>query len=81
MATKTRTTNGLNATAATLRPLPDRVVAKALTREEMTRGGIIMPDTAREKPIRGTVVAAGKGRRTDVGARIPLEVQVSDQNQ
>jgi chaperonin GroES len=76
MGTKT---NGLNATAATLRPLADRVVAKPLAREEMTKSGIMLPDTAKEKPMRGTVVAAGEGRRTDDGARIPLEVQVGDQ--
>ena len=79
MGTKTDTTNGLTATAATLRPLADRVVAKALAREEMTKSGIMLPDTAKEKPMRGTVVAAGEGRRTDDGARIPLEVQVGDQ--
>ena len=72
-------TNGLNATAATLRPLADRVVAKPLGREEMTKSGIMLPDTVKEKPMRGTVVAAGEGRRSDEGARIPLEVQVGDQ--
>jgi chaperonin GroES len=72
-------TNGLNATAATLRPLADRVVAKPLAREEMTKSGIMLPDTAKEKPMRGTVIAAGEGRRTDDGVRIPLEVQVGDQ--
>ncbi|MGH2616370.1 MAG: co-chaperone GroES [Thermomicrobiales bacterium] len=77
--TKGAKTNGLHATAATLRPLADRVVAKPLAREEMTKSGIMLPDTAKEKPMRGTVVAAGEGRRTDEGARIPLEVQVGDQ--
>ena len=76
MGTKT---NGLNATTATLRPLADRVVARALAREEMTKSGIMLPDTVKEKPMRGTVVAAGEGRRTEDGARIPLEVQVGDQ--
>jgi chaperonin GroES len=79
MGTKTHTTNGLTATAATLQPLADRVVVKALAREEMTKSGIMLPDTAKEKPMRGTVVAAGDGRRNDDGARIPLEVQVGDQ--
>src|SRR5690242_20040101 len=79
MGTKTHTTNGVTAAAPTLRPLADRVVAKALAREEMTKSGIMLPDTAKEKPMRGTVVAAGEGRRTDDGARIPLEVQVGDQ--
>ncbi len=73
------TSNGQQVTAATLRPLADRVVARALAREEMTKSGIMLPDTAKEKPMRGTVVAAGEGRRTDEGERIPLEVQVGDQ--
>ena len=64
------TTNGRNAAAATLRPLADRVVAKPLTREEMTKAGIMLPDTAKEKPQRGTVIAAGQGRRDDDGDRI-----------
>jgi chaperonin GroES len=82
MGAKTKTigkTHGLSATAATLRPLADRVVAKPLGREEMTKSGIMLPDTAKEKPMRGTVVAAGEGRRTEDGARMPLEVQAGDQ--
>ena len=67
MGTKRRKTNGLNATAATLRPLADRVVARPLGREEMTKSGIMLPDTAKEKPMRGTVVAVGEGRRNDDG--------------
>jgi chaperonin GroES len=73
------TTNGVSGAAATLRPLADRVVARPLGREEMTKSGIMLPDTAKEKPMRGTVVAAGEGRRDDDGARIPLEVQVGDE--
>jgi chaperonin GroES len=72
-------TNGASATAATLRPLADRVVARPLGREEMTKSGIMLPDTAKEKPMRGTVVAVGDGRRNDDGVRIPLEVQVGDE--
>jgi chaperonin GroES len=79
MGTKTHTTNGLNATAATLRPLADRVVAKALAREEMTKSGIMLPDTIKDKPMRATVVAVGEGRRAEDGTRIPPEVQVGDQ--
>ena len=79
MATKTRKTNGLNATAATLRPLADRVVAKAVAREEMTKSGIMLPDTAKEKPMRATVVAVGEGRRAEDGTRIPLDVRTGDQ--
>ena len=73
------TTNGATVTAVTLRPLADRVVARPLGREEMTKSGIMLPDTAKEKPMRGTVVAAGQGRRADDGARVPLEVQVGDE--
>jgi chaperonin GroES len=76
MGTKT---NGASATAATLRPLADRVVAKPLGREEMTKSGIMLPDTAKEKPMRATVVAAGEGRRSEDGTRVPLEVQAGDQ--
>src|SRR3954468_23332055 len=79
MSTKTQKTNGLNATAATLRPLADRVVARALAREEMTKSGIMLPDTAKEKPMRATVVAVGEGRRAEDGTRIPLDVQAGDQ--
>ena len=79
MGTKTRKTNGLNATAATLRPLADRVVAKAVAREEMTKSGIMLPDTAKEKPMRATVVAVGEGRRSEDGTRIPLDVRAGDQ--
>ena len=71
-------TNG-TAVASKLRPLGDRVVIKPAGREEMTKSGIVLPDTAKEKPMRGTVVAAGEGRRGDDGDRIPLDVQVGDQ--
>ena len=71
-------TNG-TAVSAKLRPLGDRVVVKPLGREEMTKCGIVIPDTAKEKPQRGTVIAAGAGRRDDDGDRIPLDVQVGDQ--
>jgi chaperonin GroES len=62
-----------------LRPLGDRVVVKPLGREEVTKSGIVLPDTAKEKPQRGTIVAAGEGRRDDDGDRIPLDVKVGDQ--
>ena len=76
MATQT---NGASATATSLRPLGDRVVVRPLSREETTKSGIVLPDTAKEKPQRGTVIAAGQGRRDDDGARIPLDVAVGDQ--
>ncbi len=62
-----------------LRPLGDRVVVRPLGREDTTKSGIVLPDTAKEKPQRGTVIAAGAGRRDDDGDRIPLDVSVGDQ--
>src|SRR4051812_45232212 len=76
MGTKVHKTNGASSTAATLRPLADRVVARPLEREAMTKSGIMLPDTAKEKPMRGTVVATGEGRRNEKGARVPLDVHV-----
>ena len=71
--------NGSAATGLRLRPLADRVVVRPLGREETTTSGIVLPDTAKEKPQRGTVIAAGEGRRDDDGDRIPLDVAVGDQ--
>jgi len=56
----------------------DRVVVQPAGREETTKSGIVIPDTAKEKPQRGTVIAVGKGRRDDDGERIPLDVEVGD---
>ena len=61
------------------KPLGDRLVIEPATREEMTASGIVLPDTAKEKPHRGTVVAAGEGRRDDDGDRIPMDVEVGDE--
>ncbi len=61
-----------------LKPLGDRVVVKPRAREEVTRSGIVLPDTAKEKPQEGTVVAAGPGRVLEDGTRIPLDVKVGD---
>jgi chaperonin GroES len=63
----------------TLKPLGDRVVVKPQGREETTKSGIVLPDTAKEKPQRGTIIAAGEGRRDDDGKRIPLDVGIGDQ--
>jgi len=60
-----------------IQPLGDRVVIKALEAEDKSRGGIILPDTAKEKPQEGKVVAVGKGKITDKGLQ-PLEVKVGD---
>jgi len=67
------------ATVKTIRPLGDRIVVKPAEREEMTRSGIVLPDTAKEKPQRGTVIAAGKGRKDDDGDRIEMDVKVGDE--
>ena len=60
------------------RPLHDRVVVRRLTAEEKTAGGIIIPDTAKEKPMEGEVLAAGPGTRGDDGKLHPLDVKVGD---
>ena len=62
-----------------VRPLGDRVVVKPLEDEERTKGGIVLPDTAKEKPVRGEVVAVGPGEWDDEGQkRLPLDVRVGD---
>jgi chaperonin GroES len=58
--------------------LQDRVIVKRLEEEEKTKGGIIIPDTAKEKPQEGKVVAVGKGKVTEDGKLIPLDVKVGD---
>jgi chaperonin GroES len=60
------------------RPLHDRVVVKRLDAEEKTTGGIIIPDTAKEKPQEGKVLAVGPGRVDDNGNRVPVDVSVGD---
>lgn len=59
-----------------IRPIGDRIVVKAIEQEETSRGGVILPDSAKEKPTRGKVLAVGSGRVGDDGKRIPLEVAV-----
>ena len=61
-----------------LRPLQDRILVQRLEEEEKTKGGIIIPDTAKEKPAEGKVVAAGNGKVADDGKRIKLEVKKGD---
>ncbi len=61
-----------------VRPLHDRILVRRMAEEEKTAGGIIIPDTAKEKPQRGEVVATGKGRITEDGKTLPLEVKVGD---
>jgi len=63
---------------ASFRPLHDRVVVKRVKEEEKTKGGIIIPDTAQEKPQEGEVIAVGPGARDEDGERIPLDVKAGD---
>ena len=60
------------------RPLHDRVVVRRLEAEEKTAGGIIIPDTAKEKPMEGEVIAVGAGARDEAGKLVPLDVKVGD---
>jgi chaperonin GroES len=64
--------------AAKLQPLADRLVVKPTQKEEMTKGGIYLPDTAKEKPQEGEVIAVGPGRVTDDGTRIAMDLKVGD---
>jgi chaperonin GroES len=61
-----------------IQPLGDRIVVKALEAQEVTKGGIVLPETAKEKPQEGKVVAVGKGRMADNGQIVALEVKVGD---
>jgi chaperonin GroES len=62
----------------TFEPLGDRVVIKQLEQEEVSRGGLVLPDSAKEKPQEGEVIAIGPGRLTDDGKRLPMELTVGD---
>ncbi len=64
--------------AVKLQPLADRLVVKPTEREEVTKGGIVLPDTAKEKPQEGEVLAVGPGRLSDDGKRIAMDVKVGD---
>jgi chaperonin GroES len=61
-----------------LEPLGDRVVIKPAKREEVSKGGIVLPDTAKEKPQDGEVIAVGPGKMTDDGKRMPMDLKVGD---
>ena len=61
-----------------LTPLGDRVIVKAKTQDEKTASGIILPDSAKEKPQEGTILAVGEGKFTDDGKRLPMHVKVGD---
>ncbi|MBA2124560.1 co-chaperone GroES [bacterium Unc6] len=62
----------------TIKPLADRIVVKVLEAEDETKGGLVLPDTAKEKPQQGKVVAIGPGRLTDKGEVRPIDVKVGD---
>lgn len=61
-----------------LRPLSDRVVVRRMEEEKTTAGGIVLPDSAKEKPVKGEIVAVGEGKRADNGTVIPMSVKVGD---
>ncbi len=64
--------------AIKLQPLGDRILVKPLAKEEVTRGGIVLPDTVKEKPQEGQVIAVGSGKRNEKGQVIPMDVAVGD---
>lgn len=64
---------------AKLRPLGDKILVKRLEAETKTKSGIVLPDSAKEKPKRGTVISVGEGRRLDNGERAPLNVKKGDE--
>ncbi|HEY94105.1 MAG TPA: co-chaperone GroES [Dehalococcoidia bacterium] len=61
-----------------LEPMADRMVVRPIAREEVTKGGIVLPDTAKEKPQEGEVLAVGPGRMSDDGVRIPMDIKKGD---
>jgi len=65
-------------TISKMKPLSDRVIVKPLEQKETKKGGIIIPDTAKEKPMEGEVMAAGPGKVDDKGVRIPMDVKKGD---
>ena len=66
------------ATKVVLKPLEDRIVVRTLEAEQTTASGLVIPDTAKEKPQEGKVLAVGPGRFDDKGARVPVDVKVGD---
>lgn len=61
-----------------LKPLADRIIIKPTAAEEVTKGGIVLPDTAKEKPREGEVIAVGPGKVQDNGTKIPMDIKVGD---
>lgn len=68
----------MGAVTTKIQPLSDRLVVKALEDTEEMRGGLYIPDTAKEKPQQGTVLAVGSGRVTDEGAKLPMDIKEGD---
>jgi chaperonin GroES len=64
--------------ASKIHPLGERILVKPTAREEVSRGGIVLPDTIKEKPQEGEVIAVGEGKRSDKGERIPMDIKVGD---
>ena len=64
--------------ASKIHPLGERVLVKPMAREEISRGGIVLPDTIKEKPQEGEVIAVGEGKRNDKGERVPVDIKVGD---
>ena len=62
-----------------LKPLHDRIIVEAAKQEEVSAGGIFLPDSAKEKPLRGVVLAAGEGKTLDNGTKVAMEVKVGDE--
>jgi len=69
---------GVHRMATKIRPVGDRVVVKPSAKEEVTKSGIVIPDTAKEKPQEGTVIAVGSGRLLDNGDRAPIDLREGD---
>jgi chaperonin GroES len=74
----TDSNSGVKEETMALQPLHDRIVVEAAAKEEKTAGGIILPDTAQEKPLKGTVIAVGPGKRLDSGQLAPVGVKVGE---
>jgi chaperonin GroES len=71
-------TSSVTATTKQLKPLGDRLVVKSTPREEMTKSGIVLPDTAKERPQEGTILSVGPGRTLDDGSREAIDVKVGE---
>ncbi len=64
--------------AIKIQPLADRIIVRPIEREEVTKGGIVLPDTVKERPVEGEVLAVGPGKLTDDGKRVPMDIKVGD---